>query len=594
MWPFTDSAKRRAERVTARKRTDRASLLARAAPYVPGTHEPFVRATAPEIVRNIELGRWTAAAVVDAYVARAAVAHAQTNCITEVLFSQAKEEAAALDREFAETKRLRGPLHGVPVTFKDQFDISGWDSSVGFTTWAEQPATANADIVAQVRAAGGIALAKTNVPQTMLAFECANPLWGTTTHPRDPAFTCGGSSGGEAALLAQDGAAIGWGTDIGGSLRIPAAYCGIYSLKPSSRRVSLRGARDPVSGFEGVRTVAGPMARSVEEIELACRAVFGFDDPCADVVPLPYRDVVLPPKLKVGFWTDGNVLRSEREWVFRVLKTISRTDGFAKASPACKRAVLEAVDALRRDGHECVEIAVPGGSEAMQLFMGLTSADGYRTVKSHLGPDKMESSLTLTLIGPTIWGWARQLIVWMLRYVIGDEHYAQFVENGQTKRMDEYYRWNVRRDAYARRFYDEVWNKHGLDGIVSPVQALPVLAHGQCKKLSGLAHATVLYNIVDCPVGVLPVTRVDPKRDALTPEWTKARPGATGSALLEGMLYRDRRPAYDAAKLAGMPVGVQLVGRRWEEENVVEMMKVLDRALGVSRGFGPGSVRPPA
>jgi Asp-tRNA(Asn)/Glu-tRNA(Gln) amidotransferase A subunit family amidase len=97
--------------------------------------------------------------------------------------------------------------------------------------------------------AGAIIYAKTNIPQTMFAFECSNPVWGRTTNPYNENYTCGGSSGGEAALLAMDGSAIGIGSDIGGSLRIPAAYCGIYSLKPGGGRVSYVGAKGNLSLF---------------------------------------------------------------------------------------------------------------------------------------------------------------------------------------------------------------------------------------------------------------------------------------------------------------------------------------------------------
>lgn len=98
-------------------------------------------------------------------------------------------------------------------------------------------------LVKQYRAAGAIIIAKTNVPQTMLTFECNNPLWGRTLNPYSDKHTCGGSSGGEAALLAMSGAAIGVGSDTGGSLRIPIHYCGLYSLKPAANRVSSTGAR---------------------------------------------------------------------------------------------------------------------------------------------------------------------------------------------------------------------------------------------------------------------------------------------------------------------------------------------------------------
>lgn len=95
----------------------------------------------------------------------------------------------------------------------------------------------------------------------MFAFECNNPVWGRTTNPYNDQYTSGGSSGGEGAILAMDGSAFGIGSDIGGSLRIPAAYCGIYSLKPSEKRISYRGTHGPVPGFEGIISVGGPMAR---------------------------------------------------------------------------------------------------------------------------------------------------------------------------------------------------------------------------------------------------------------------------------------------------------------------------------------------
>ena len=108
------------------------------------------------------------------------------------------------------------------------------------------------------------------------------------------------------------------------------------------------------------------------------------------------------------------------------------------------------------------------------------------------------------------------------------------------------------------------------------------------RFLSMLVSSTVLYNIVDSPVGVIPVTRVDPKLDALTEEWTVRGEGkGQGSSQVEARLY-NQGGIYDVEAMAGLPVGVQIAGKSWEEEKVIEMMKVVDRALG-ERGFGPGS-----
>ena len=115
-------------------------------------------------------------------------------------------------------------------------------------------------------------------------------------------------------------------------------------------------------------------------------------------------------------------------------------------------------------------------------------------------------------------------------------------------------------------------------------------AESGCRFLSMLANSTVLYNIVDSPVGSIPVTRVDPKLDALTEEWTVRGEGkGQGSSQVEARLY-GKGGIYDVEAMAGLPVGVQVAGKSWEEEKVIEMMKVVDRALG-ERGFGPGSYR---
>ncbi|KAH8111020.1 amidase signature enzyme [Phellopilus nigrolimitatus] len=528
----------------------------------------YLHATAAEIVRRIESGEWTSVSVVSAYIRQAIRAHEATNCLTEILFEQALKEADELDAEFASTKRLRGALHGVPVSFKDQFEITGYDASIGFTQWANQPSSSDAPLVSQVRAAGALVIVKTNVPQTMLSFECANPVFGRTTNPwsAGAAHTSGGSSGGEAALLAQNGSALGIGSDIGGSLRIPTAYCGVYSLKPGAWRLSNQGAKSPNRGSEAIPSVTGPMARSVEDIELACRLLFGAPGPAHVLSPsLPYREPELPNKLRFGYYT---------------------SDLFIKASPVCKRAVLETVEALRKQGHECVEFEPTLAREAMYLFVALTSADGYKTLLDHLGPDPKESSLFLVTLGPKLPDFFRHFVSWVVRSFLGDEAFATCLRLSRIKSTKEYFKFVSTRDGLRKRWYEEVWMKHNFDGIIAPVQASPAVPHGTTATLSPLASATILYNIIDSPVGVIPVTRVDPKQDQLTDEW-KSGPGL-GSRILEDGLYRAKNAPYNPEKMKGLPVGVQIVGKSFEDEKVIAMMKIVDDALG-PRGMGPSA-----
>jgi len=113
------------------------------------------------------------------------------------------------------------------------------------------------------------------------------------------------------------------------------------------------------------------------------------------------------------------------------------------------------------------------------------------------------------------------------------------------------------------------------------------LPHGGCDNFAAVAAATILYNVVDLPVGVLPVTRVDPQKDQVTEEWTE-EPGH-GSRILEYGIYKAKKPIYNPESMKGMPVSIQVVGKKWEDEKVLAMMYVVEGALGNDRGFGPGS-----
>ncbi|KZT27863.1 amidase signature enzyme [Neolentinus lepideus HHB14362 ss-1] len=564
MWPFSNAF----EAVASSKRGIRDKALATAQEFSQAAHGEIIKATALEIVKRIEKEEWTASQVLEAFIARAAHAQKTTNCVTEVLFETARQEAHALDEEFSRSKQLKGPLHGVPTSFKDHYEIAGVDATSGYSHWANQPCSKDATVVTLYRSMGAIPFVKTNVPQNMaLSFECSNPVWGRTLNPWSAKYTCGGSSGGEAALLAMDGAAIGAGSDVGGSLRIPASYSGIYSLRPTAGRVSMEGVRGLEPGFEGIKTTAGPMARTVDEIEVISRGILGVPDAYHTIPPTPWKDVELPKRLRIGYYTDN---------------------GFIKASPANKRAVLETVKALEAQGHECVEVKLPGpASRHLEVFVGITTADGYKTLEAHTGPDPKESNLFLATLGPKLPAFVRSIGLWLLKYVIADPVSIPVVAASRAKTVKEYWEWTAKRDDYRKFFFDEVWTRLQLDGMIAPVQALPSLPHGGCAHLSPLAEATILYNVLNYPTGIVPVTRVDPAKDQLTEEWRHLR----GAKSVELMIYGGRKPTYNPEAMKGIPIGVQIVGKPWEDEKVVGMMRIVDNALG-SRGFGPGSWEP--
>ncbi|GME48882.1 acetamidase [Neofusicoccum parvum] len=249
-------------------------------------------------------------------VSAADVAVAYIQSLTEVLFDDAVRRAKELDEHLAATGKPIGPLHGLPVTLKDQFDVKGYDSTIGQM--------------------GAIIVAKTNLPQSIMWCETENPLWGLTTNPRNPAFTPGGSTGGESALLAEHGSIVGWGTDIGGSIRIPSHMLGLYGLKPSSGRLPYQNVTVSTDGQEHVPSVIGPLARSLSSLRFVTKAVVDAApwDYDPKVVPLPWRadveEQIQSRSLVIGLLVDDGVVKVHPP-VERVVKEAAPKDQFYTA-----------------------------------------------------------------------------------------------------------------------------------------------------------------------------------------------------------------------------------------------------------------------
>ena len=199
--------------------------------------QQLVEQTATELAQFIRSGEVSAQEVVEAHIQRIEEANPHLNAVVYPLFEQARIAAKEADRQQASGKSL-GSLHGVPVTIKDQFEVAGTPATWGLPGRAGKIATEDGPLVRRLRDAGAILLGKTNVSQLLLYNAADNPLYGRTNNPWDPERTPGGSSGGEAAIIAACGSPLGLGGDIGGSLRGPAHFCGIATLKPTSRRLT--------------------------------------------------------------------------------------------------------------------------------------------------------------------------------------------------------------------------------------------------------------------------------------------------------------------------------------------------------------------
>jgi len=309
--------------------------------------------TAIGLARHIAAGEVSAVEVVRAHLDRIE----ETRAINAVV--------ALNPRALAEAEAApEGPLHGVPFTVKDNIAVAGLPMAIGVPERAGVIAGGDATVVARLKQAGAIVLGKTNCPPWAGGIETDNPVYGRTNNPYDLERTPGGSSGGEAAIIAAGGSACGLGTDSGASIRLPAHFCGLAALKPTTGRVPLTGCVDDegqLGTLGDPRTVVGPLARSVDDVALLYALTAGPDGRDAGAVPMPRRDP--PATIRAAVYTEG---------------ADAETAGVVNAAAA----VLDAVEASPPAGGHEITIEVwrsyGGGMDALALYRLLRRWDAFR------------------------------------------------------------------------------------------------------------------------------------------------------------------------------------------------------------------------
>ncbi|KNG91541.1 general amidase-B [Aspergillus nomiae NRRL 13137] len=255
---------------------------------------------ATALLAKIANQEYTAVEVTTAFSKRAAIAQQLTSCLTETFFDVALTRAKALDEHLASTGKTVGPLHGLPISLKDGFNVAGIPSTLGFVSFIDNPVpTTNSPLVDILLAAGAVIYVKTNIPQTLMIAESHNNVFGRVLNPHRLNLAAGGSSGGEGALVALRGSLLGVGTDIGGSIRIPALCCGVIGFKPSAGRVPFVGQTSPARpGLAGIAPVAGPLCHSVRDADLFFKVVADSrpEDVDDQVHGLPWSSPTTPLK----------------------------------------------------------------------------------------------------------------------------------------------------------------------------------------------------------------------------------------------------------------------------------------------------------
>ncbi len=311
---------------------------------------------------------------VRAHVQRIEVVNPDLNAIVQLRADAALDEARAADTDLARG-HLRGPLHGVPMTIKDSIDTAGVITTAGTLGRASFVPDRDATVIERQRNAGAILLGKTNTPELTLGGETDNLVYGRTSNPYNLGCTTGGSSGGAGAIVAAGGAAFDVGSDTGGSIRLPAHYCGITGLRPTSGRVSLSGhilSHD--LGPLNPLTQLGPLARRVEDLELILPIIAGVDGHDSGVVPMPLGDPasVELNGLRAAVCTDNGIVTPDlevAETVLRAAAALSQVD--VETEEAWPRAATE----LTRIWHEV--LVADGGAWIRRLLDEAGTVEPY-------------------------------------------------------------------------------------------------------------------------------------------------------------------------------------------------------------------------
>jgi Asp-tRNA(Asn)/Glu-tRNA(Gln) amidotransferase A subunit family amidase len=456
--------------------------------------------SASEMAEQIRTKKLSPVDLVDAHFARISELNPRLNAFVALEEERARRDARALEEE-AVAGKIRGPLHGVPVSIKSSIDTAGLRCEAGTRLRAGRVAARDAVLVSRLRAAGAVVLGVTNAPELLMAWETDNLLYGRTNSPWAPERTPGGSSGGEAAAIASGCSAGGVGSDGGGSIRLPAHFSGICGLKPTPGRIPATGHYPEGAGPFALIGVVGPMARTVADLQLLFEVMAGADDGDPLSAPVAVRQVSRDElrTIRIGYFED---------------------DGRTPVTLETRAAVRAAAGALARAGFNVSPFRPEGLEEARQLWWKLFGTAGGMMLRPLTKGREGEISPLL-----------KEFLGWVS---------AEPAHTGESLLET----W-LRRDAVRARVLAQMKE---FPILLCPVAAIPAFKHGERswqvegKRVNYLDawSYTEFFNLLGNPGAVVPV--------GSSPE--------------------------------GLPIGVQVVGRPWEEELVLAVAGEVERECG--------------
>ncbi len=405
------------------------------------------------MIRDREISSFELAS---AHLERIWQVNGRLNAAVQVLEDSALRAAGAADAKLASGEPC-GPLHGVPISVKDSIDVAGTKCTAGtLGRMHSEPAERDATLVSRLRSAGAVPIAKTNLPDLLFSFETDNLIYGRTNNPYNLERTPGGSSGGESALIAAGGSPLGLGSDAFGSVRLPAAFCGIASIKPTSGRLPRTGHVPPRGGWLEAVWQIGPMARSVDDLILAMNVLAGEDAEDFTSPPVP-------------------LLRPEKLTGLRI--AFFASNGFAQCASEVERAVSQCAEFLAGNGMHVEEKRPPGVEHAYELELALAGADGAEAIDGYL------EAMGSTRLHPLLKNFLDRLRPFRCSALELAARWA---------------RWDEYRASLARFFGD-------YDAILCPVYTQPALPHGasaQEENFRGFSY-TMAWNMAGAPAATV-------------------------------------------------------------------------------------------
>src|ERR1700730_11512252 len=432
------------------------------------THRPMLTSTFPtlqQIAEGIRSKEFSPVEIIDAHLKRIESCEPKLNAFVHLDPHNSRVQASVAQSAVLRGDPL-GPIHGVPLTVKSCIDVAGWPAPASSLLRKEYLPQRDAPLVSRLKAAGAILLGNTNTPEFLMAYETNNLVSGRTSNPWNVAYSAGGSSGGEAAAIASGCSAGGVGSDGGGSIRVPAHFCGICGLKPTPGRIPVTGHFPAGAGALSWLGVVGPMARTIADVRILFEVMAGPDPGDALSAPVPF-DAEKAKRLKglrVG---------------------LLESPELGKASPETRSAVQRAADLLAARGFVVEPLRLSGLDRALDLWWLF-----FGPLVAHL------------FLRPAVDGHEDQISP-MLR------EYLSVAEREAPPTLDQVLNACAQRDLVRAEILHQM---HAVPILLSPVSSAPAFRHGEGTWHPGADHCycdTMRYsqwlNLTGFPGASVPV-----------------------------------------------------------------------------------------